>query len=169
MSTPQNKEPIFDDSEVDPNQELRHGSGEYWGIGYYDAKFIRDIPQYNRKPNGQEPGLKTLKRIACSGSEYTKAYYFGYSSLMQPNEYADPVEFQQEQELKRQEHEEEMTENAKRISLGEPIKIREVDINQIDSRDMHPGLPVGRRGLAGFELFMRHCEIWRLDAEEQLQ
>ncbi|KAI4247086.1 MAG: hypothetical protein LQ352_006233 [Teloschistes flavicans] len=37
----------------------------------------------------------------------------------------------------------------------------------IDGRSTHEALPDGRKGLAVFELLMRHCEAWRLDAVGQ--
>lgn len=47
---------------------------------------------------------------------------------------------------------------------GNRQKCPVIQLAKLDTRDMRQGLPDSHRGLGSFELFMRHCEAWRLDA-----
>ena len=116
-----------------------------------------------RKPGGPEPGLKTLKRIAYLGIDYVKRFYFGFSPLAKPSEYVGPFngESYEEAEEKFKEMQES---NARRRAAGELLDGPSMLLGFMDTDDAHRQEPYGRKGLGEFELFMRHCEAWRLDA-----
>lgn len=40
-----------------------------------------------------------------------------------------------------------------------------IKFSDLDTEDLHTGLPDGRRGLGNLEIFMRHCEAWRLHSQ----
>ena len=42
--------------------------------------------------------------------------------------------------------------------LGLPI----IRFDNLDTQELYQGLPGGQTGLGNFEIFMRHCEAWRL-------
>ncbi len=117
-----------------------------------------------RKPYGAEPGLKTLKRIAYMGQNFVHAYYFGATPLSQCPDHLHMDVWREEFEETKAENDKLFAENARRRASGEPCEGPVIFLNNMDTRDMHYGLPGGRRGLGGFELFMRHCEAWRLHA-----
>lgn len=47
---------------------------------------------------------------------------------------------------------------------GKSVDVPEIVLAHLDSSALHAGLPDGRRGLGTLEVFMRHCEAWRLHA-----
>lgn len=117
-----------------------------------------------RKPNGAEPGLKTLKRIAFMGQNFVHAYYFGATPLSKCPDWEDEESWRQLFEETKAEKDRFFAANERLRAAGEPCEGPVISLNTMDTRDMHIGLPGGRRGLGGFELFMRHCEAWRLHA-----
>ena len=149
-------------------------------------------PKWDRKPFGAvEPGLKTLKRVAFLGRDFVDRFYFGATPLaVFPNhpsrgnedEMDDGQEWDDETDWESRVHwdnEEEWkaeydralrdktstrVANERRRQAGQPLDGPLMALQDIDTRDMHRGLPDGRRGLGNFELFMRHCEAWRLHA-----
>ena len=141
-------------------------------------------PERNRKPDGPEPGLKTLKRIAYLGQDFVNRFYFGATPLiMVPNrgeEGAAEENIDDEELVETQEEEEEEWMAYVCETLSANKALQEADEKQrlhiaeeygpflsfaiLDTNDMHGDLPDGRRGLGCFELFMRHCEAWRLHA-----
>ncbi|KAI9876534.1 MAG: hypothetical protein M1830_006297 [Pleopsidium flavum] len=118
----------------------------------------------DRKPSGPEPGLKTLKRIAYLGRDFVHSYYFGATPLTQCPEHEDQEEWQREFDETKAENDKLKVDNDRRRAAGERLEGPLISLNSMDTRDIHDGLPGGRRGLGGFELFMRHCEAWRLHA-----
>ncbi|MCJ1367624.1 hypothetical protein MMC16_006758 [Acarospora aff. strigata] len=110
-------------------------------------------PNKNRKPNGPEPGLKTLKRIAYLGQEFVHLYYFGVTPLRQCPDHEDPETWQECYEELKRGLEGRKAENERRRAAGEPLEVPLISLNCMDTRDMHFGLPGGRSGLGGFELF----------------
>ena len=118
----------------------------------------------DRKPNGAEPGLKTLRRIAYLGRNFVHAYYFGATPLSRCPDHEDEESWRQEFEETNAKNDRIFAANERRRAAGEACEGPVMSLNDLDTRDMHAGLPGGRRGLGGFELFMRHCEAWRLDA-----
>ncbi len=117
-----------------------------------------------RKPYGAEPGLKTLRRIAYMGRIFVHAYYFGATPISLCPDHLDMDVWREEFEETMAANDELFAENARRRASGEACEGPVIFLNNLDTRDMHYGLPGGRRGLGGFELFMRHCEAWRLHA-----
>ena len=140
--------------------------------------------QRNRKPYGAcEPGLKTLKRIAYLGQDFVHRFYFGVTPLAisqerykrqrdleDPNKRGTEHVIDQAKEDKWQElldqcsrrNTELKEDNERKKARGEPEEKHEMSLATLDTSGMHRGLPHGRRGLGNFELFMRHCEAWRL-------
>lgn len=180
-----------------------------------DREYDKDVGFWvgrDRKPHGsQEPGLKTLKRVAYLGQDYIRRLFFGATPLaiFPSHPFEDPwgldedrLERWQDAEYKRvvendwddhapwQNDEHDMVvglgldspapwqnedvwkENFARAknqnerrTMGTKFEQRPViRLSEFHTRQMRQGLPDGNRGLASFELFMRHCEAWRLDA-----
>lgn len=127
-----------------------------------DGSYIMSFRE--RRPNGAEPGLKTLKRIAYMGQNFVHAYYFGATPLSQCPEHMDEESWREEFEETKAENDRIFAANEGRRAAGKACEGPVMSLNNMDTRDMHIGLPGGRRGLGGFELFMRHCEAWRLHA-----
>lgn len=147
----------------------------------------------DRKPHGsQEPGLKTLKRVAYLGQDYVRRFYFGATPLA-----IFPNHSFQDQDVEEQEDGWEYTsddtddgswgdreilrnedmwkdvfaraekQNERRrvgAEIGKGPELCLITLSELDTEQMRQGLPDSDRGLASFELFMRHCEAWRLDA-----
>ena len=126
----------------------------------------------DRYPNGLEPGLKTLKRIAYLGQDYVNRFYFGatplaiswerYQKIIDAdhviNEEMEAV-WQKAFDITQQEEADIRRMNDLRRANDQPCEGPLMNLASLDS-----GLPNGRRGLSNFEIFMRHCEVWRLDA-----
>ncbi len=146
----------------------------------YPPKFATQ-PERNRKPEGPEPGLKTLKRIAYLGQDFVDSFYFGATPLTVPPNFDEfysidtesndgsihvfdkeewTHEFSTVLEANQALRETEETQRAILANQYGPF----MSFTVLDTGDMHGDLPDGRRGLGVFELFMRHCEAWRLDA-----
>lgn len=150
--------------------------------------------QRDRKPDGpKEPGLKTLKRIAYLGRDYVQRFYFGTTPLaVFPNhpsrfqsedpdggdhEWADETEWGVHAHWDSEEAWKEAFAKAEKYNIAKAeLKRRKraagegpsgptINLCEMDTRAMRNGLPDGLEGLAGFELFMRHCEAYRLDFE----
>ena len=146
-------------------------------------------PQRDRKPYGRyEPGLKTLKRIAYLGKDFVHRFYFGATPLaISKNRYAMQRDFSDPNKVGAKHIIDQDEENAwlerfnqidhdntvvreannRRRALGEPLEVPHISLVDLDSQDMHRGLPDGRRGLGNFEIFMRHCEAWRLHVRRE--
>ncbi len=122
------------------------------------------VEERNRKPNGTEPGLKTLKRIAYLGQNFVHSYYFGVTPLSKCPPYHDQETWDEDLAQMKAAIETTKVENKRLRAAGQEVEVPHIALNNMDTRDIHAGLPGGRRGLGGFELFMRHCEAWRLDA-----
>ena len=153
------------------------------GVGYPG---IWRWSQRDRKPHGSsEPGLKTLKRIAYLGQDFVHRFYFGATPLAISEEHyerqrdlGDPSKAGAEHVIN-QDREDEWLEvfnvtktsnrmtraaNERRRALEEPLEVPLISFADLDTQETHRGLPDGRRGLGNFEIFMRHCEAWRLHA-----
>ena len=146
--------------------------------------------QRDRKPHGRsEPGLKTLKRIAYLGQDFVHRFYFGSTPLAMSQEgydrqmdlgnpLGDPNKTSTEHVIDRSSENEWLRvfyktalenkllreANDRRRALHEPLEGPIISLADLDTREIHQGLPDGRRGLGTFEIFMRHCEAWRLHA-----
>lgn len=140
------------------------------------------------KPHGSnEPGLKTLKRVAYLGQDYVHRFCFGATPLtVCPKDLRlieeDKMEDESGEEaqmnnglpwnnaeewkadLLRVIHEndepKEANDRGKANKIyGERRFIRAVDLNP---KNLGDRLPCGSKSMDNFELFMRHCEAWRL-------
>ena len=145
--------------------------------------------QRDRKPYGHsEPGLKTLKRIAYLGKDFVHRFYFGATPLAISQErYARQRDFDDPNKAGAEHVINQDSENAwlevfnqtdrvnrairevndRRRALGEPLEGPLIRLADLDTQEMHQGLPDGRRGLGNFEIFMRHCEAWKLHARRE--
>lgn len=142
--------------------------------------------QRDRKPYGHsEPGLKTLKRIAYLGQDFVHRFYFGATPLaisreryLRQRDLGDPNKAGTEHVIN-QDREDEWLElfNQTNVdntitreldttvrALNVPSSVPVIRLAELDTREMHQGLPHGRRGLGNFEIFIRHCEAWKLHA-----
>ena len=145
--------------------------------------------EQSRKPDGSEPGLKTLKRIAYLGQEFVNRFYFGASPLTINVNPSGGGGFVGDSDVDTEsdgyaEHEQQYprrlflatsrdvynanmalqeADEAQRLRLATEVGPF-MSFTMLDTKDMHSELPDGRRGLGTFELFMRHCEAWRLNA-----
>ena len=146
----------------------------------------------NRKPDGNEPGLKTIKRIAYLGQDYVQRFCFGVSPLIlspkqclqsllaDPNPSAssnmfssdmqDPAEAEwwEEYRLSEIEFESLSKANDERRAQGKACEGPLITLGDFDTGDLHTGLPDGRTGLGNLEIFMRHCEAWRMHAHADI-
>ena len=142
--------------------------------------------QRDRRPFGNsEPGLKTLKRIAYLGQDFIRRFVFGATPLtISQEEYErqsdlgdpskrgfehiiDQVKQDEWQKLFDQSvrHQRELeAHNERKRALGEDLEKYDILFATLDTAGLHRGLPDGRNGLGNFEIFMRHCEVWRLHA-----
>lgn len=137
--------------------------------------------QRNRKPYGDEPGLRTLKRIAYLGQDFVHRFYFGITPLvLSPKQMgkqlasenlldSDDDQVDEAEDLWRKTYEQterEMLElkeaNAHRRANHQGVEGPLMRLSDLDTQALHRGLPGGRRGLGNLEIFMRHCEAWRL-------
>lgn len=154
---------------------------EYKEAGLWESR--------DRKPNGsQEPGLKTLKRVAYLGQNYVQRYCSGatpltifpkYSSRSGQQDRGDPIDARPDQcsqwiggiwddEDTWKEvfaHVEAENNEAKKRKTEVPGESHHptTDIFHIDFKVMRQGLLSSGTGLPSFELFIRYCEAWRLD------
>ena len=148
--------------------------------------------QRNRKPYGHEPGLKTLKRIAYLGRNYVHQFYFGTSPLsISPEQIRKQLESEridyaftsldrdpddenysgEEEEIWLEQYNENERENKRVQEANDRRRAKNktcegplMRLSELDTETLHTGLPDGRRGLGNLEIFMRHCEAWRLHA-----
>ena len=138
--------------------------------------------QRDRKPSGTEPGLKTLKRIAYLGQDYVHRFYFGTTPLViSPRQMRKQLKSQNltvdvdedheeaEEDLWREIYAETEQDNKtvarnndQRRANKKPCEGPVMRLADLDTEELHSGLPDGRRGLGNLEIFMRHCEAWRL-------
>lgn len=139
--------------------------------------------QRDRKPNGKEPGLKTLKRVAYLGQDYVHRYYFGTTPLAIPparyrremlgeNAPVDEDEEESWNSLWRQTelyHRKIKHDNEWLKANGKSLEVPEIELADLDTASLHTALPGGRKGLGTLEIFMRHCEAWRLHARGEAQ
>jgi hypothetical protein len=111
--------------------------------------------KFNRKVERNEPGLKTLKRIAYLAQDMVHRFYYGATPLTDKPDWMSDEEWVQARE------------DQGKFSEGETIPDEEIPtirISDLDSIRLHCNLPNGRRGVGGFEIWMRHHEAWRLGA-----
>lgn len=167
-----------------------------------DREYDKDVGIWvgrDRKPHeSQEPGLKTLKRVAYLGQDYIRRLLFGATPLaiFPTRPFEDPWGLHEDRLERWQNGEYILEDSEDRLRWGVHAPWQNEDVwkktfawaekqnerrrvgaetgtgparpvirlSEFHTRQMRQGLPDGNRGLASFELFMRHCEAWRLDA-----
>ncbi|KAH0560095.1 hypothetical protein GP486_003388 [Trichoglossum hirsutum] len=105
-----------------------------------------------RRFEKDEPGLKTLKRIVYLAQDMVHRFYYGITDLSEKADWMTDEEW----DGMLREHEETLEARLEEIPT--------IHIGSLDSVGMHIGLPGGRQGVGGFEIWMRHHEAWKLDA-----
>ncbi|KAL8655587.1 MAG: hypothetical protein Q9210_000797 [Variospora velana] len=149
-----------------------------------DAKVKNDCKGPTRVFEG-EPGLKTLRRIAHLAQHLVHRCYFGRSWALEhePNvsrrretidENETDEEVSDEDMVSASEPDEDRIGKAEPgdqgLTRGKSWETRQdwstpvIELAAMDGYSTHSGLPDGPRSLAVFEVLMRHCEAWRLDA-----
>ncbi|KAI9842648.1 MAG: hypothetical protein M1837_007015 [Sclerophora amabilis] len=118
---------------------------------------------FPRKPSGAERGLKTLKRICLLARDMVQRFYFGVTELSRPNDRWDYFWDNLLAEAKEID-EEQKERNGQLRAQGMPVEVPLIRLSDLDGSVMHQSLPRRRGALGCFELWMRHCEAWRLDA-----
>lgn len=148
----------------------------------------------DRKPFGiNEPGLRTLKRVAYLGQDYVHRFYFGSTPLaIYPNRPSNPSRREEELGLigslsdygeywikeANWQNEDDWNAELARIEqvnldmkrqakAGQDPCVPLIWLHELDTRDMQRDSPDVRQGLGNFELFMRHCEAWELNARRE--
>ena len=148
---------------------------------------VAELLERNRKPAGPEPGLKTLKRVAYLGQDFVNRFYFGATPLATMTDVLDSDEDMSNPGNTNdwgihEEFEAGYTAAVREVSYVNKA-LQEIDENQkltvateygpymslaaLDTNGIHEELPDGRRGMGSFEIFMRHCEAWRLHAHAE--
>lgn len=105
-----------------------------------------------RKPQGAEPGLKTLKRVVQLGRSFATKYVNTAKHNGRARKHGPLVDYG---------HYEEYNYGTSPDIEPGPIEIYITDMDHTGSVLERPDT---RHGLGSLELLMRHSEIWRLDA-----
>ncbi|KAH0547746.1 hypothetical protein FGG08_000003 [Glutinoglossum americanum] len=114
----------------------------------------------NRKIERNEPGLKTLKRIACVAQDMVRRFYFGKTPLTEQPDWMDDENWNEIKEWDRHE----VYRDDDGDDTMEDKEVPTIRISDLDSIKLHRNLPGGRQGVGDFEVWMRHHEAWVLDA-----
>jgi len=105
-----------------------------------------------RKPQGTEPGLKTLKRVVQMGSNFATTYVNAAKRNGGARKYGSRMDYGHYEDY----------DYGESPDLGPgPIEIYITDMDYAGSVVEKPD---ARHGLGSLELLMRHSETWRLDA-----
>ena len=125
--------------------------------------------QCSRKPNGPEPGLKTLRRTAFMASSMLNYYYFGAPNLedgmwdidgsLEPADGGDDRWLGEWAKLKAI-----RAENERAMARKEGKAVPLIRLAKFDTHHLHGEFPGRRKGIGNFEVWMRHHEAWKLDA-----
>ncbi|MCJ1250304.1 hypothetical protein MMC30_007530 [Trapelia coarctata] len=133
-----------------------------------------------RMPDGPEPGLKTLKRAAYLGQDYTGRYCFHNTPLDVPSirRLASRTGWNPDYEERKRITRDRITKHkymrAIRINqrIQEPRGAHLQGLMEIDDyrfpKDLPDGMPDGRMGLTRFEFLTRLAEAWRLKVTDQI-
>ena len=133
-----------------------------------------------RMPDGPEPGLKTLKRAAYLGQDYTDRYCFENTPLDVPStrRMDSRPGWNPDYEERKRITEDRITKHEYMRTIRKAQEIRKIfgdhkeglvvtDDNRIP-RDLPDGMPDGRMGLSRFEFLTRLAEAWRLKVTDQI-
>ena len=130
-------------------------------LGIYNFR----APKLPRKPNGPEPGLKTLKRIAFVAQDSITRFYFENTEIVQRPDRMEDREWEDSYEGSKADAEKLSRLNVGAEERGRPRTGPQIDLCHLDSLKGSKALPGFRRIISCFEVWMRHCEAWRLDYE----
>ena len=132
-----------------------------------------EVPTGPTRVLGGEPGLKTIRRLAYLARNFVHRYceltreFWRNAGILsfQDNNAGNTID-------------EHGNDQDVRIMNGSPKSTRDVTepnqpslvitLSNLDGINMHDGFPNGPNSLGIFELFMRHCEAWRLDTESKV-
>ena len=101
-----------------------------------------------------EPGLKTLRRIARLAQNFVHRIHFGPSKRIDFEEDVridEDIQFDEKMQF--------VVNQERRGGLG-----AYVCLPTLNDTNTAAGIPDARNSLGVFEIFMRHCAAWRLDA-----
>ncbi|MCJ1225640.1 hypothetical protein MMC12_002289 [Toensbergia leucococca] len=131
-------------------QKARH----VFGVDLTSQELCIDPDRYVLRDRPKEPGLKTLKRIAYLGRDFVHRYCFGEAYSLHPEVGASNADDTSDSFSR-----EATVATNQRVGTWE----------QFGNFDMISPMSTDRlladwRGLCGFELFMRRCEAWQLEA-----
>ena len=118
--------------------------------------------QKSRKPQGAEPGLKTLRRIAYLGQNYTQRFYFGATPICicpKRGRLLDECVWKDLYDASM------AANNSLQAAVKDrayPSPLPVILLSDLDSSKTYLNIAGGRREIVGFEQLKRHCEAWRL-------
>ena len=124
------------------------------------------LDQY-RKPGGAEPGLKTLRRIAYIGQDFTNRFSFGPTPLACMPEGNYHGDWDTDYAARKMKWRNSRQKIAQTLATGGFYDAPLICLSSRDADSRHSGNSNGQGSLNQFELFMRHCEAWRLDAKHE--
>ena len=165
---------ISDDTvTIDDSSSSEHGSEKYnyrGDTGQTQAP-PRDkyetLDQY-RKPEGFEPGLKTLRRIAYIGQDFTNRFCFGPTPLACIPEENFDGDWDTDYSTRTMKWKTAGKKVSQTLANGGFYYGPLIRLSSRDTDTRHGGNSNGEGSLNQFELFMRHCEAWRLDAKHEV-
>ncbi|KAL9024300.1 MAG: hypothetical protein Q9196_006616 [Gyalolechia fulgens] len=119
-----------------------------------------------------EAGLKTLRRIAHIAKDFLCRRYLGTSKVTKHPERrygSSAIDIDIDDEMPYVATSRENPSDEDGLSEEGPATYDEdlppvIRLCRIDGSHSHEALPQGPKSLGVFEMFMRHCEAWRLDA-----
>ena len=114
-----------------------------------------------RMPQGREPGLKTLKRVACLGQDFTNRFCWDNTPLHNPKLGSPSREgwiedYEARKELTRT--------RIEKSYVAEEISLTLYRLDDLDGRRSPYNTPESLLSLTSFEKLVRHAEAWTLNA-----
>ncbi|MCJ1277517.1 hypothetical protein MMC21_005330 [Puttea exsequens] len=155
----------------DPNKEgsgvgTTSSDGDLGGLDFSESDDrngrslpLDDIRPRDWKPHGQEPGLKTLRRVHYWAKEFVDCLYIGDSPLAKcPIKVSSP--------LLRANYEAQWLERYQGARKRKRRLLqRNTALAEFGSYNLNNSFADGRQGLEIMEIFLKHCEAWRLSAQ----
>lgn len=118
-----------------------------------------------RLPEGPEPGLKTLRRVAYIGEDFTNRFCFGNTPLHRPSEAvirSHPGTWIDDYEARKEHTRKRIEEVEQRPLAVATFPHRWWSMAELDNMQTHGHIPDGQSGLGQFEMLIRHAEAWNL-------
>ena len=116
-----------------------------------------------RMPQGPEPGLKTLKRVACLGQDFTNRFCWDNTPLHHPKDGSLSREGWIEDYQARKKLTQTRIEEFRR-PLYVAKRVRPYSLAKLDYCWSPVDMPDASGSLGSFEKFVRHVEAWTLNA-----